>query len=68
MTEPAPSEESVLHCDIPGCEQQLSMVNGVPRFEHGWGRTTIYEGAQDIKDYDLCPQHFKALTAVLKGT
>ena len=43
------------------------MVNGVPRFEHGWGRTTVYEGAQNIKDYDLCPTHFKALTAVLAG-
>lgn len=67
MTNPAPSDEAILHCDIPGCEAQLSMVNGVPRFEHGWGRTTVYEGAQNIKDYDLCPTHFKALTAVLAG-
>ena len=67
MTNPAPSDEAILHCDIPGCEAQLSMVNGVPRFEHGWGRTTVYEGAQNIKDYDLFPTHFKALTAVLAG-
>ena len=68
MTNPTPSDEAILHCDIPGCEAQLSMVNGVPRFEHGWGRSTIYSGAQEIKDYDLCVTHFKALDAVLKGT
>ena len=68
MTNPAPSDEAILHCDIPGCEAQLSMVNGVPRFEHGWGRSTIYSGAQETTDYDLCPQHFTALEAVLKGT
>lgn len=67
MTNPAPSDEAILHCDIPGCEAQLSMVNGVPRFEHGWGRSTVYEGAQNVKDYDLCPTHFKALSAVLAG-
>ena len=68
MTNPAPSEEAVLHCDIPGCDQQLSMVNGVPRFEHGWGRSTVYTSGESYTDYDLCPQHFKALEAVLKGT
>ena len=67
MTNPAPSDEAILHCDIPGCDQQLSMVNGVPRFEHGWGRVTVYGEQQVVTDYDLCIAHNKALDAVLKG-
>lgn len=56
----APAEEFVLHCDTPDCEASLSMVSGVPRSEHGWGRMSVYlDGG--IRDYDLCTEHWKQL-------
>lgn len=39
----APSEEVVLHCDVPGCQAQLSIVFDVSRSEHDWGRVSVYE-------------------------
>lgn len=65
----APSEEMILHCDVPGCPSQLSMIAGIPRAEHRWGRVTMYETAPELPwgDYDLCSDHFKALQAVLRG-
>ncbi len=66
MTNFAPSEEFQLLCDVPGCQAQLSMVADVPRSEHGWGRVSVYDDSIN-NDYDLCPEHYKALKAVLRG-
>lgn len=64
----APSEEMVLHCDVRGCEAQLSMVADLPRAKHGWGRATIYhDGSLTGDHYDLCFEHFPAVLAVLAG-
>lgn len=59
----APSEENTLYCDARPCTAAVSMVNGVPREDHGWGRLTLYEDPG--KDYDLCPWHLKKITEVL---
>lgn len=66
----APSEEFVLHCDIPTCPAQLAMVGGVPRSEHGWGRLSLYddyhgEGLFGARDYDLCQVHLEEVKRVL---
>lgn len=67
----APSEEFILHCDIPGCEAQLSMVAGIPRSEHGWGRCTIHTPLSSDwsfgQNYDLCAQHYRGLRDFLDG-
>lgn len=64
----APSEEMTLHCDVRGCEAQLSMVADLPRAKHGWGRATIYhDGSLTGDHYDLCFEHFPAVLAVLAG-
>ena len=75
MAEPfAPSEEYVLHCDVPVCPAQLSMVSGVNRSEHGWGRVSAYGGTiepdyvvTEVADYDLCPVHYQEVLSVLRG-
>lgn len=67
MTNPAPSEEFVLHCDVAGCPAQLSMVAGVARSEHGWGRVSAYGDDNSAQDYDLCTEHHAAMNAVLEG-
>lgn len=41
MINPAPSEEFVLHCDVKGCQAQVSMVSGVTRSEHDWGKAIV---------------------------
>jgi hypothetical protein len=61
MTDFAPSEEFALFCDVPGCSGALSMVAGVSRDQHGWGRITVYDDA----DYDLCPEHYRQIREVL---
>jgi hypothetical protein len=70
----APSEEMIIHCDIPGCEAQVSMVSNVARKEHGWGRLSVYTdpGAAGVvghavTDHDLCVEHNQQVTAVLRG-
>jgi hypothetical protein len=64
----APSEEMQIFCDVPKCDAVLSMVAGVPRSEHGWGRATIYDGISDSRNYDLCTDHFlKVLDAIGQG-
>lgn len=63
----APSEEYTLLCDVPGCQAGVSMVAEVARAEHDWGRCSVYQGVLGATDYDLCPQHYKALRAVLEG-
>lgn len=64
----APSEEFVLHCDIPGCQASVSLVGGVARSAHGWGRVSIYADASaDTADYDLCSEHYLQVTSVLWG-
>lgn len=73
MTSAAPSEEIGLLCDIPGCESSLSLISGVDRSEHGWGRITVYQGLSGGSsfpmtcDYDLCTLHNRALNQVLQG-
>jgi hypothetical protein len=73
MTDFAPSEEHTLICDVPNCQAALSMVSGVPRSEHGWGRISLYGGTAaadyvvtEVRDYDLCAGHYKAVMAVLR--
>lgn len=66
----APSEEMVLHCDVPGCEASVSMVSGVPRSEHDWGRLSVYGDGSfgpdtTSTDYDLCAEHYRAVKDVL---
>ena len=70
----APSEEYVLHCDVPTCPAQLSMVAGVNRSEHGWGRISAYGGTitpdyitTEVSDYDLCSVHYQEVLTVLRG-
>lgn len=60
----APSEEYSLLCDVPGCTASLSMVSGVAREEHGWGRLSRYVGCT-VVDYDLCAEHNTAVQEVL---
>lgn len=62
----APSQEFTLLCDVPGCDAALSMVAGVPREDHGWGRMSFYRENQAI-DYDLCLEHSKKVTEALGG-
>jgi hypothetical protein len=59
------SEEYTLLCDVPECEAAVAMVSEVARSEHGWGRVSLYTDATDTQDYDLCPQHLKAMRSVL---
>lgn len=61
----APSEEAIIYCDVPDCAAQLSMVFGVSRSLHGWGRMSWYD-ERGTHDYDLCSQHAKVIKAVLK--
>lgn len=74
MTHAAPSEEFSLLCDVVGCHSALSMVSGVPRSEHGWGRMSLYDDRatpvgglsfSQAQDYDLCPHHLSELLKVL---
>ena len=59
----APSEEFVLHCDVPGCWGQVSTLSGIAREEHGWGLVTL--GGTLDGDYDLCPVHLQKLKDAL---
>ena len=63
----APSEEFVLHCDVLNCMAQVSLVSGVPRSAHDWGRVTVYGEDNAAHDYDLCSEHNKAMNDVLTG-
>lgn len=63
MTNPAPSEEFVLTCDVSGCPAQLSMVSGIPRHVHGWGRLSL--DTHTHYDYDLCSKHLRMVQLVL---
>jgi hypothetical protein len=56
----APSEEMTLHCDAPQCVASVSLVSGVKRSAHDWGRITLYTDSAGT-DYDLCPRHHKAV-------
>jgi hypothetical protein len=62
----APSEELPLYCDVLICPAVLTMVSGVDRAEHGWGRISVYSGPYGQTDWDLCPEHFGAVVAVLQ--
>ena len=59
----APSEEFILHCDVPGCWGQLSMIADIPRKDHGWGCINV--GGTVTGDYDLCPVHLQKLKDAL---
>lgn len=68
MTEYAQTEELQLICDIPYCQSQLSLISGVDRSEHGWGRISVYATPTDpytVRDYDLCQEHNTQLINLL---
>lgn len=62
----AQSEEFTLHCDIPQCTAQLSMVAGIARSEHNWGRISIYHDQPAPQDMDLCPRHYREMLAAIE--
>jgi len=62
----APSGEMILHCDAPRCTASLSMLAGVPREEHGWGRATFYSPG-GVADYDLCTTHYRRVMEALSS-
>lgn len=66
MNPVAPSDEMTLHCDAHDCAASVSMVPGVSREEHGWGRMSIYGKAPlAFADYDLCPEHLQRTLEVV---
>ena len=62
-----PSEELGLLCDVCQCDAALSMISGVDRSEHDWGRLSVYLPYEGVRDYDLCQEHYNAVTDVLEG-
>ena len=56
-----------LLCDIKGCDAGIAMVSEVARELHGWGRCSVYSGMNGVRDFDLCPHHFRETMNVLEG-